>query len=380
MILMYSKNYSFLDKNDYLIDIDINLKVFYTYFIVIIKSFQKKPMEHELHESTNSTNRYKIQAQLEMAYHAVIFLTGQASGFLILSFCILLLPSIVNGEKGKDVQLSIEMVFVKGGCYQMGDTFGDSESTEDSMHKGRHYKRSSEKPVHEVCVDDFYMGKYEVTVGEFREFVNVTGYITEGEVGDGCSVYGGREWKKDAGKEWKEDKGKDWRNPGFYQNDNHPVCCVSWNDAAAYIEWLYGKTGKSYRLPTEAEWEYAARSGGKAEKWAGTNDESELSDYAWYSKNSESKTHPVGQKKPNGLGLYDMTGNLWEWCSDWYDENYYSNSPKYNPKGVDNSGFRVLRGGTWYNAPRRLRTSVRADRNHDKRSNSSGFRLAAPVK
>ncbi len=304
-------------------------------------------------------NRYKIQV----------------SGFLLLA-------SIVNGEKGKDVQVPIEMVFVKGGCYQMGDLFGDRESDEKAVHKV-----SEEKPVHEVCVDDFYMGKYEVTVGEFKEFVNATGYMTEDEIEDGCSVYAGRERKKDTGRQWKDDRSKNWRNPGLSQDDTHPVSCVSWNDAVAYAEWLSDKlapagikqgTGnKRYRLPSEAEWEYAARSGGKREKYSGGDD---LDSVAWYANNSGSKTHPVGQKNPNGLGLYDMTGNLWEWCSDWFDEKYYSNSPKDNPKGADSGIYRVVRGGSWYNAPYRLRTSVRGEREPEKRANGSGFRLSATVK
>ena len=280
-----------------------------------------------------------------------------------------------------------EMVFIKGGCFQMGDISGVGEGDEKFLH----HKVSDEKPVHEVCVDDFYIGKYEVTVGEFMEFVKVTGYMAEDKIGEGCSVYAGREWKKDTGIEWKRDRSKNWRNPGFSQGDSHPLSCVSWNDVVVYIEWLNQKTTPSnspltkgdrglYRLPTEAEWEYAARSGGKAEKWAGTNNESELLDYAWYNKNSESKTHPVGQKKTNGLGLHDMTGNVWEWCSDWFDEKYYNNSPKDNPKGADSGIYRVLRGGSWYSAPHRLRTSVRAEREPEKRADGSGFRLAASVK
>lgn len=145
-----------------------------------------------------------------------------------------------------------DMVFVKGGCYQMGDTFGDAD----------------EKPVHEVCVGDLYMGKYEVTQGQ---------------------------WKAIMG-----------NNPSYFKDcgDNCPVEDVSWDDAQNFIQKLNQKTGKNYRLPTEAEWEYAARSGGKSEKYAGTSSESELTDYTWHDKNaaSKAKTHPVGQKKPNGIG------------------------------------------------------------------------------
>ncbi len=210
--------------------------------------------------------------------------------------------------KGKKIYWTtgMEMVFVKGGCYQMGDTFGDGDS--------------DEKPVHEVCVDDFYIGKYEVTQGQ---------------------------WKAIMG-----------NNPSYFKDcgDNCPVEDVSWNDIQDFINKLNQKITPSiplnkgglrgmYRLPTEAEWEYAARSGGKSEKWAGTSNESELGDYAWYDKNSESKTHPVGQKKPNGIGLYDMSGNVWEWVNDWYDEDYYKNSPQNNPKGPNSGSLRVNRGG-----------------------------------
>jgi formylglycine-generating enzyme required for sulfatase activity len=291
--------------------------------------------------------------------------------YVMLSAVIFFCCSFTDAAGGED------MVFIKGGCFQMGDIFGDGSS--------------DEKPAHEVCVDDFYMGRYEVTVGEFREFVNATRYMTEGEIGGGCSVYGGGEWKKETGREWKTDRSKNWRNPTFMQDNDHPVSCVSWKDANEFIKWLNKKNNINspqpplnlrggerglYRLPTEAEWEYAARSGGKEVRWAGTNNESELLDYAWFNKNSGSKTHPVGQKKPNELGLYDMAGNVWEWCSDWFDEKYYSNSPRDNPKGADN-GMHVLRGGSWYNAPRRLRTTVRAEREPEKRADGSGFRLAA---
>jgi formylglycine-generating enzyme required for sulfatase activity len=203
-----------------------------------------------------------------------------------------------TGDVSRDPTTGMEFVFVKGGCYEMGDTFGDGQA--------------DEKPVHNVCVSDFYLGKYEVTVGQFRTFVQDTNYRTEAEKGDGCFVWNGSKWDKDGS--------KSWRSPGFSQDDNQPAVCVSWNDTQAFNEWLSRKGGKSYRLPTEAEWEYAARSGGKKEKYAGTSNDSGLGEYAWYNANSGSRTHSVGGKTPNGLGLYDMTGNVWEWCQDWYGE------------------------------------------------------------
>ncbi len=133
-----------------------------------------------------------------------------------------------------------------------------------------------------------------------------------------------------------------------------------------------------YRLPTEAEWEYAARSGGKKEEWAGTNNESEIGKYAWYSHNSaEIGTHAVAGKNPNQLGYYDMTGNVWEWCSDWYEEDYYENSPDKDPKGPKEGSTRVLRGGSWKSKPEHLRTVDRNDFDPEsKKFANIGFRLA----
>lgn len=229
-----------------------------------------------------------------------------------------------------DPVTGMEMVYVKGGCYQMGDLWGDGDS--------------DEKPVHEVCVDDFYIGKHEVTQGQ-----------------------------------WKEIMGN---NPSYFKDcgDNCPVEQVSWNDAQDYIKKLNRKTGKNYRLPTEVEWEYAARSGGKKEKWAGTSSESELGEYAWYRGNSGSKTRPVGQKRPNGLGIYDMSGNVWEWVGDWYHEKYYQYSPKDNPKGPGEDWrdlkSRVVRGGSWGSFPGGVRAAGRCRNYPVDRGSGLGFRIA----
>lgn len=228
----------------------------------------------------------------------------------------------ITGKTFKDPTTGMEFVSVKGGCYQMGDTFGDGES--------------DEKPVHEVCVDDFYIGKYEVTQGQ---------------------------WKAVMG-----------NNPSYLKDcgDNCPVETVSWNDIQEFINKLNNKTGKNYRLPTEAEWEYAARSGGKSEKYSGSND---VDSVAWYDKNSGSKTHPVGQKAANGLGIYDMSGNVWEWVNDWYDSGYYKNSPKNNPTGADSGSFRVLRGGSWGGDAWVTRSASRHDDAPGSRFHVGGFRL-----
>lgn len=224
---------------------------------------------------------------------------------------------------------AIEFVLIKGGCFQMGDTFGDGQA--------------DEKPVHTACVDDFYIGKYEVTQGQWQ------------------SVMG--------------------NNPSFFKNcgEKCPVEQVSWNDIQGFLTKLNAKTGKKYRLPTEAEWEYAARSGGRKEKYAGISSDAELGKYAWYGANSGGSIHPSGQKQPNSLGLYDMTGNAWEWCHDWYGEMYYSQSPRKNPTGPQSGTRRVLRGGAWLFEPAGIRAATRYGLTSEARGDLYGFRLSISI-
>jgi len=205
-----------------------------------------------------------------------------------------------------------------------------------------------------------------VTVGEFRDFVDDRGYITEAERGDGAYVW--------SGKEYEKKKDASWKNPYFDQNDTHPVVCVSWNDAVAYCKWLSQKTGESYRLPTEAEWEYACRAG-TTTMWSFGDDEKELEKYAWYGENSEGKTHPVGEKLPNPWGLHDMHGNVWEWCEDdWVDS--YEKTPRDGTAHQDKSSSRkVLRGGSWNSYSHRTRSSYRDWNDPSDRSIAWGFRL-----
>jgi formylglycine-generating enzyme required for sulfatase activity len=136
------------------------------------------------------------------------------------------------------------------------------------------------------------------------------------------------------------------------------------------------RDGVVYRLPTEAEWEYAARSGGKGEKWAGTSDERELGDYAWYYNNSQYRSHPVGEKKPNGLGLYDMTGNVWQWMSDWYADQYYAESPKDQPQGPATGRRHTLRGGYWGDLAGFVRAARRIGLPPTARAPGTGVRVA----
>ena len=260
-------------------------------------------------------------------------------------------PAAPPPKEFREPASGTEFIFVKGGCFQMGDAFGDGYDWE--------------RPAHEVCVNDFYMGKYPVTVGEFRKFTDETGYRTDAEKG-GCKILNGGRFENDGS--------RNWRSPGFPQDDRYPAVCISWNDASAFAGWLSKKTGKRYRLASEAEWEYAARSGGEREKWAGTSSEERLPKFAWYNANSGYKPHAVGEKSPNALGLYDMSGNVWEWVQDWFGENYYKVSPAKNPGGPSGGKERVLRGGSWFNGPGAARVFERLKNTPDDRFTSYGFR------
>ena len=214
-------------------------------------------------------------------------------------------------------ELAGDMVSIPGGSFRMGDLNGDGDD--------------DEKPVHSVTVPAFSMGKYEVTVGQFRRFVEATGYRTDAERNAdgnaGCRTYTGDGWS------WTS--GRSWRNPGFSVGDDHPAVCVSWNDAEAFVEWLAAQTGKAFRLPTEAEWEYAARAGSTTKYHFG-NSESQLcrygnhadssTDFSWRNESCSDgvgkRTATVGRYQPNSYGLYDMHGNVWEWVADCWNDSY----------------------------------------------------------
>jgi len=236
--------------------------------------------------------------------------------------------AVKTGREAATIHLAlsgIDLVRIKGGCFKMGDTYGGG--------------KTDEKPVHEVCVNDFYLGRYEVTQSQWQ------------------TVMG--------------------NNPSHFKDcgDKCPVENVSWNDTQEFIRRLNDKTGKSYRLPTEAEWEYAAKSAMRDEKYAGTGRDDELDLYAWYNDNSDSRTRPVGQKKPNNFGLYDMSGNVWEWCQDWYSETFYRAAQKTNPQGPARGAYHVLRGGAWASSARNVRAANR-DGVSVSKEDSRGFRLA----
>jgi len=172
--------------------------------------------------------------------------------------------------------------------------------------------------------------------------------------------------------QWKAVMGN---NPSYFSScgDDCPLEDVSWNDVQDFIDNLNQQTGKNYRLPTEAEWEYAARAGTTTKYYCGDN-RSCLRDIAWYRDNSDNQTHPVGQKAPNAWGLYDMSGNVWEWVQDWYDSDYYSSSPETDPQGPDSGAGRVFRGGGWLNYEG-CRSSYRYGTRPSNGRNNLGFRL-----
>ena len=282
------------------------------------------------------------------------------------------------------------MVFIKGGSFQMGSKDGNGD----------------EKPVHQVTVSDYYLSRVEVTVQEFSQFVENTNYKTDAEKDGGSYFWEGGEWKKKAGIDWRYDAKGDLRPTSEY---DHPVIHVSWNDAVAYCNWLsetqslnpvYTITGDNvtanwnangYRLPTEAEWEFAARSRGGNNKWAGTSSESQLSKFgnfcdknctnSWKTEGQNDgykNTAPVGSYESNSLGLHDMSGNVWEWCWDWNTE--YPSAAQTDPKGPASGSYRVIRGGSWYNLPAFLRCANRYVNTPVFRNNNIGFRLSRAVR
>jgi formylglycine-generating enzyme required for sulfatase activity len=238
-----------------------------------------------------------------------------------------------GGEKIGDL---FSMVFVQGGTFSMGCTSDQGD-----------FCTSAEIPVHKVTVSDFYIGKYEVTQAQ-----------------------------------WRAVMGSDPPNLNNTGCDECPVEKVSWDDVQEFIKKLNAKTGKKYRLPTEAEWEYAARGGNQSKgyKYSGSND---IDEVAWYYDNhrknqygAKGTTHPVGTKKPNELGIYDMTGNVGEWCQDWHGHEYYKDSPSINPQGPASATSRSVRGGGWATSPKFSRIAYRTGINPNRTESNDGFRLA----
>ena len=255
--------------------------------------------------------------------------------------------------------VKMEFLLVPAGEFTMGSVYLGKD------HPG-------EGPLHQVKISKpFYLGKYQVTCSQFAAFVRDSGYKTDAEKEGWAYIYV-------AESAWKQVKGASWQNPGFSQDGNYPVTCVTWNDADAFCKWLSRKQGKKYRLPTEAEWEYACRAGTTTQFYYGDDpNDTHLTDYIWCDKNSNLKTHPVGQKKPNAFGLYDIGGNTMVWCNDWYDEDYYWSSPATDPQGPSTGRYRAARGGSWWSPPLKCSSSFRNRRVPNYRSNSLSFRVVS---
>ncbi|MFC1793565.1 formylglycine-generating enzyme family protein [Planctomycetota bacterium] len=225
----------------------------------------------------------------------------------------------------------MEFVLIPAGKFEMG-----SPSTESD-------RGNNEGPVHWVIISrPFYMGKYEVTQEQY--------YVV--------AKY----------------------KPSRFKQEGRPVENVSWDQADRFCRKLSEMKGGTYRLPTEAEWEYACRAGSQGIFcFGGGITYSQIEQYAWYSKNSDSATHPVGEKKPNSFGLYDMHGNVWEWCGDWYADNYYNHGVMIDPPGPQNGKSRVLRGGSWLYGARYCRSANRIDLDPYYIRNHVGFRVVLEI-
>jgi len=257
------------------------------------------------------------------------------------------------------------MVQIPAGSFEMGSNDGDAD----------------EKPVHRVNVPAFALSKTEITRGQFAAFVNDSGH----DAGDKC-------WTFEGGK-YEERSGRNWRNPGYSQTDDHPVVCVNWHDAQAYAQWLARKTGQAYRLPAEAEWDYAARAGTTtARPWGESADQAcrhanvmdrtgkaQVSGVTWEGHacdDGHAYTAPVARYTANGFGLHDMIGNVWEWTQDCYRDSY-SGAPTDGSAWESGScENRAHRGGSWLNGPEFARSAKRNRGSPARRNDYIGFRLA----
>ncbi len=228
--------------------------------------------------------------------------------------------------------LSIDFIHIDGAYYQMGDEFDEGGGDD-------------ERPVHTVQINSYSISRTEITFEQYDKFCNATGRNRPSDNGWG--------------------------------RGNRPVINVTWDDAVAFCTWAGTQLGRKVRLPTEAEWEYAARAGLPNIRFAGTNRYDQINDYFWYNLNSGDKTNPVGQKLPNAFGLYDMSGNVLEWCSDWYERSYYNVSPVKNPQGPATGVYRVLRGGAYMVGLGGCRVATRNSMLPETHYNFMGFRVVS---
>ncbi len=280
------------------------------------------------------------------------------------------------GTVFKDCDDCPEMVVIPGGRFEMGSSPGEEKAEGVSEEF-----RNNSQPRRMVGVGAFAAGRFEVTRGQYRAFVQATGRAERG-----CWIWNG--------KEFVEDSHKGWRDPGYPQEDGHPVACVSWNDATAYTAWLSRRTGKTYRLLTEAEWEYAARAGTVARRYWG-DDGNQACAYANILDRTAQRivpgganlvvakcddahayTAPVGRYQANAFGLHDMMGNVWEWVQDCWNDNYAGAPTDGRAWNQGDCGQRVMRGGAWVNYPKSVRAAYRFRLTAADRDYVGGFRVA----
>ena len=272
-------------------------------------------------------------------------------------FALVLFASSVARAQGETLDLGgtiLELRRIPKGTYTQGDPTGEPDETRREV----------------AITRDFWIGKVPVTRGQFAKFVQDTRYATEAEKG----TSGGTGWD---GKQLTQKRDFNWKNPGFPQTDDDPVVIVTYGDANAFTHWAARKTGRRVRLPTEAEWEYAARAG-TTTPWYGGKTEDDALAIGWFKPNAGIGTHAVGQKKANAFGLFDMSGNVYEWCRDVYAPYPTGNviDPEATTHPAGEPERRVLRGGSWVRDPKRGRSADRHRNTPGTRSAENGFRVA----
>ncbi len=278
-------------------------------------------------------------------------------------------PTSNKGDAGqtktvKALPLIPELVEIPAGSFIMGCTAGWDDSAGGC--------RSNEFPPHSVDVGAFRLGRYEVTIGQFKHFVAETQYLTIAEQNNqGCAVA-----NPSSPGGWIIDAKLNWRNPGFVQTDSHPVVCISWQDAQHYVAWLNTKTQNQYRLPSEAEWEYAARAGRVTAFYWGGKGNRRFANYQGVGADEKwLNTAPVGRYSSNDFGLHDMSGNVWEWTASCWRDNYQM--PEVSTENCGTShARRARRGGAWDNSPPSIRSAYRSSGSEVERSYLYGFRVA----
>jgi formylglycine-generating enzyme len=308
-------------------------------------------------------------------------------GAIVLALGLTLAGFVTAGEKKFVNSMGMRFVLISAGEFIMGGEESPESVANNSAYNnqpGHGEMFQKEHPQHKVTISKaFYLQETEVTVDQFRRFTTVTGYRTDAEREGWGPVLDDDQVK------WVKKSGANWKSPGFLQAGKEPVTFISWNDAVAFIAWLNRQKGDRYRLPTEAEWEYACRAGTDTPFYWGNRPSGRQANFA---DSAFAKAHPkfqyvnrivtdgyvytapVGSFPPNAFGLYDMSGNVFEWCQDWFGD--YSAGHAIDPQGPSGGKSRVLRGGSWFNVAWDMRSARRLGNTPNYRCYSTGFRVA----